>query len=174
MYDVIIAGGGLAGLALSIQLGKAGHRVALFEKERYPYHKVCGEYISLESWNFLQELGLPDRYWAYTGNSMAGGVAKQLGVSLWPAKATREGTTYLTSEDFLTRPQTSVLLTSATGPEVKLDAKLDSPVWRFVPARREGRVMLVERNVWGFGGPMSALKLSHAMTEALLLLPAAR
>ncbi|MBN3767779.1 iron-siderophore ABC transporter substrate-binding protein [Burkholderia sp. Ac-20365] len=122
----------------------------------------------------LQELGLPDRYWAYTGNSMAGGVAKQLGVTLWPSKATREGTTYLTSEDFLTRPQTSVLLTSATGPEVKLEAKLDSPVWRFVPARREGRVTLVERNVWGFGGPMSALRLSHAMTEGLLSLPAAR
>jgi menaquinone-9 beta-reductase len=63
MYDVIIAGGGLAGLALSIQLGKAGYRVALFEKERYPYHKVCGEYISLESWNFLQELGLPLSDW---------------------------------------------------------------------------------------------------------------
>lgn len=121
----------------------------------------------------LQELGLPDRYWAYTSNSMAGGVAKKLGVTLWPSKPTREGTTYLTSEDFLKRPQTSVLLTSATGPEVKLEAKLDSPVWRFVPARREGRVTLVERNVWGFGGPMSALKLSHAMTDALLLLPAA-
>jgi menaquinone-9 beta-reductase len=63
MYDVIIAGGGLAGLALSIQLAKAGYRVALFEKERYPYHKVCGEYISLESWNFLQELGLPLSDW---------------------------------------------------------------------------------------------------------------
>jgi flavin-dependent dehydrogenase len=63
MYDVIIAGGGLAGLALSIQLGKAGYRVALFEKEVYPYHKVCGEYISLESWNFLEELGLPLSDW---------------------------------------------------------------------------------------------------------------
>jgi flavin-dependent dehydrogenase len=63
MYDVIIAGGGMAGLALSIQLRKAGYRVALFEKERYPYHKVCGEYISLESWNFLQELGLPLSDW---------------------------------------------------------------------------------------------------------------
>jgi len=63
MYDVIIAGGGLAGLALSIQLVKAGYRVALFEKETYPYHKVCGEYISLESWNFLQELGLPLSDW---------------------------------------------------------------------------------------------------------------
>ena len=63
MYDVIIAGGGLAGLALSIQLGKSGYRVALFEKENYPYHKVCGEYISLESWNFLEELGLPLSDW---------------------------------------------------------------------------------------------------------------
>ena len=63
MYDVIIAGGGLAGLALAIQSAKAGYRVALFEKERYPFHKVCGEYISLESWNFLQELGLPLSDW---------------------------------------------------------------------------------------------------------------
>jgi flavin-dependent dehydrogenase len=62
-YDVIIAGGGLAGLALSIQLAKAGHTVALFEKETYPFHKVCGEYISLESWNFLEELGLPLSDW---------------------------------------------------------------------------------------------------------------
>src|SRR5579872_4135452 len=58
-YDIVIAGGGLAGLALSIQLAKAGWTVALFEKETYPFHKVCGEYISLESWNFLEELGLP-------------------------------------------------------------------------------------------------------------------
>ena len=62
-YDVIIAGGGLAGLALSIQVARAGYSVALFEKEAYPYHKVCGEYISLESWNFLEELGLPLSDW---------------------------------------------------------------------------------------------------------------
>lgn len=58
-YDVTIIGGGLAGLALSIQLSKLGHHVALFEKETYPFHKVCGEYISMESWNFLESLGLP-------------------------------------------------------------------------------------------------------------------
>ena len=58
-YDTCIIGGGLAGLALSIQLVKLGYEVALFEKEKYPFHKVCGEYISLESWNFLEELGLP-------------------------------------------------------------------------------------------------------------------
>jgi menaquinone-9 beta-reductase len=57
-YDVAIAGGGLAGLALSIQLGRQGYTVILFEKERYPFHKVCGEYISLESWDFLLDLGV--------------------------------------------------------------------------------------------------------------------
>jgi flavin-dependent dehydrogenase len=44
-------------------LAKAGYSVALFEKETYPFHKVCGEYISLESWNFLEELGLPLSDW---------------------------------------------------------------------------------------------------------------
>ena len=57
-FDTIIIGGGLAGLSLSIQLAKAGFSVALFEKEQYPFHKVCGEYISMESWNFIESLGL--------------------------------------------------------------------------------------------------------------------
>jgi menaquinone-9 beta-reductase len=33
--------------------------VLLLEKEAYPFHKVCGEYISLESWDFLERLGVP-------------------------------------------------------------------------------------------------------------------
>ena len=57
-YDLAIVGGGLAGLALSIQIARARHKVILFEKEQYPFHRVCGEYISLESWNFLQQLGV--------------------------------------------------------------------------------------------------------------------
>lgn len=58
-YDIAIVGGGLAGLALSIQSARAGYKTILFEKEKYPFHKVCGEYISMESWDFLQQLGLP-------------------------------------------------------------------------------------------------------------------
>ncbi len=57
-YDIAIVGGGLAGLCLSIQCAKAGYKTVLFEKEQYPFHKVCGEYISNESAPFLQRLGV--------------------------------------------------------------------------------------------------------------------
>ncbi|MGS0743048.1 ABC transporter substrate-binding protein [Glaciimonas sp. GG7] len=49
----------------------------------------------------LQELGLRDMYWAYTTNSMAGGIAQVLGVSLWPHWPTKEGTTFVSSESLL-------------------------------------------------------------------------
>ncbi len=35
--------------------------MVVLEKEYYPFHRVCGEYISLESWNFLESLGYPLR-----------------------------------------------------------------------------------------------------------------
>src|SRR5580698_2955118 len=55
-YDVAIIGGGIAGLALSIDLKKRGYTVAVVEKGNYPRHKVCGEYISMESYNYLQSI----------------------------------------------------------------------------------------------------------------------
>ena len=57
-YDCGIIGGGLAGLCLAIQLADKGVSVVLFEKNQYPFHKVCGEYISMESWDFIKSLGL--------------------------------------------------------------------------------------------------------------------
>ena len=57
-YDIAIVGGGLAGLCTAVQAANAGYKVIVFEKEEYPFHKVCGEYISLESWDFLERLGL--------------------------------------------------------------------------------------------------------------------
>jgi flavin-dependent dehydrogenase len=57
-YDVGIVGGGLAGLTLALQLSRKGHSVVLFEKESYPFHRVCGEYISMESAAFLKDCGI--------------------------------------------------------------------------------------------------------------------
>lgn len=62
-YDIAIVGGGLAGLTLAIQAVDAGYSVILFEKERYPFHKVCGEYISMESYDFLVRCGVPLATW---------------------------------------------------------------------------------------------------------------
>jgi menaquinone-9 beta-reductase len=53
-----IIGGGLAGLCLAIQCAKQGKQVMLFEKGNFPRHKVCGEYISVESYNFLKSCGV--------------------------------------------------------------------------------------------------------------------
>jgi menaquinone-9 beta-reductase len=59
IYSCAIIGGGLGGLCLAIQLAKRGVEAIVFEKNQYPQHKVCGEYISMESWDFLIGLGVP-------------------------------------------------------------------------------------------------------------------
>jgi flavin-dependent dehydrogenase len=59
IFDCAIIGGGLGGLCLAIQLADKNLRVILFEKNEYPFQRVCGEYISMESWDFLLSLGLP-------------------------------------------------------------------------------------------------------------------
>jgi menaquinone-9 beta-reductase len=57
-YDCAIVGGGLAGLSLANNLAMNGKSVVIFEKNAYPFHKVCGEYISMESWDYLTSLGM--------------------------------------------------------------------------------------------------------------------
>lgn len=58
MKKVTIIGGGLAGLVTSIQLARAKVPVVLFEKRKYPFHRVCGEYISNETVPFLRSINL--------------------------------------------------------------------------------------------------------------------
>ena len=56
--DVVIIGGGLAGLAGAVHLSKQGLQVILIEKTAYPRHKVCGEYISNEILPYLNWLDI--------------------------------------------------------------------------------------------------------------------
>lgn len=56
--DISIIGGGLAGLTCAILLQKNGYQVRLIEKKKYPFHRVCGEYISNEVLPFLKSLDI--------------------------------------------------------------------------------------------------------------------
>ncbi|MDX1363513.1 MAG: NAD(P)/FAD-dependent oxidoreductase [Arenibacter latericius] len=55
-YDVIIIGGGLAGLTAALHLRKYHYNIAVFESLEYPHHKVCGEYVSMEIIPYLESL----------------------------------------------------------------------------------------------------------------------
>lgn len=58
MRKIVIIGGGLAGLISAIQLIRAGIPCTVIEKKSYPFHRVCGEYISNEALPFLKASGL--------------------------------------------------------------------------------------------------------------------
>jgi len=56
--EVIILGGGLAGLTCALHLSQHNYNVLLIEKHKYPHHRVCGEYVSNEVLPYLQKLGI--------------------------------------------------------------------------------------------------------------------
>jgi len=56
--QIAIIGGGLAGLSAAIDLSQKGYQVVLFEKNDYPKHKVCGEFISNEVLPYFRTLAI--------------------------------------------------------------------------------------------------------------------
>lgn len=58
MNRIVIVGGGLAGLISANYLARVGVDVTVVEKKKYPFHRVCGEYISNETIPFLKSLDL--------------------------------------------------------------------------------------------------------------------
>jgi flavin-dependent dehydrogenase len=60
MVDVLIAGGGIAGCALAILLGRDGLTVELFERARFPREKPCGEGLMPAGVAVLEQLGLAE------------------------------------------------------------------------------------------------------------------
>lgn len=55
---ILIAGGGLAGLTAAIHLRLRGFEVTVVEKNTYPHHKMCGEYLSNEVASYLLQLDI--------------------------------------------------------------------------------------------------------------------
>lgn len=58
--SVLIAGAGPAGASLAARLARGGHEVTLVEKETFPRHKLCGEFISPECIKHFRDLGVGD------------------------------------------------------------------------------------------------------------------
>ena len=57
-YDVIVAGGGLAGCTAAAVLARLGASVLVLEKDRFPRDKLCGEFLSTEVSELCDRLGI--------------------------------------------------------------------------------------------------------------------
>ena len=66
--SVAIVGGGPAGSSLAIRLALAGFRVTLLERDSFPRHKLCGEFISPECFEHFDMLGVADRMFTRGGD----------------------------------------------------------------------------------------------------------
>jgi flavin-dependent dehydrogenase len=56
MYDLVVIGGGPGGSSAAIAAARNGARVLLLERGRFPRQKVCGEFVSAESLELLDNL----------------------------------------------------------------------------------------------------------------------
>jgi len=56
-FDVVIIGGGIAGNVAAVHLARAGWNVMLIEKKSYPFHRLCGEFLSPEMQRGLADVG---------------------------------------------------------------------------------------------------------------------
>lgn len=61
MFDVAIVGGGPAGSSCAAFCAAAGLRTAIFEREKFPREKVCGDCINPSCWPILRRLGVAER-----------------------------------------------------------------------------------------------------------------
>jgi geranylgeranyl reductase family protein len=59
-YDVLVVGAGPAGAIAALVLARAGARVALLDKARFPRDKACGDFIGPRGLQVLADLGLPE------------------------------------------------------------------------------------------------------------------
>ena len=75
-HDVIVVGGGPAGSATAFALARAGVRVLLLDRARFPRAKACAEYLSPQASRLLHDMGALDAVEAAGAAHLAGMVVR--------------------------------------------------------------------------------------------------
>lgn len=68
---ILIAGAGPSGASLAIRLAQKDFDVTLIEREKFPRHKLCGEFISPESFAHFEELNVLNEMFAIGGDRIS-------------------------------------------------------------------------------------------------------
>lgn len=82
---ILIVGGGVSGASLAIRLAKRGFDVTVVERDKFPRHKLCGEFVSPECFRHFEDLDVSETMNAIGGDSIYetrfySGNGKSLGV----------------------------------------------------------------------------------------------
>ncbi|WP_433942843.1 NAD(P)/FAD-dependent oxidoreductase [Paenibacillus sp. SN-8-1] len=56
--DAIVIGAGIAGSSCALELARQGHKTVLLDRQTFPRHKTCGEFMSPETREMLDYLGV--------------------------------------------------------------------------------------------------------------------
>lgn len=72
-WDAVVVGAGPAGSAAATVLAGLGRRVLVLEKDVFPRHKVCGEFLSADALPSLERLGVRASVERATEERMTGG-----------------------------------------------------------------------------------------------------
>src|ERR1700755_1625057 len=67
---ILIVGAGVAGSSLAVRLAQKSFAVTLAEKDKFPRHKLCGEFVSPEALLHFQKLGVLDDMMAVGGDQI--------------------------------------------------------------------------------------------------------
>ncbi len=67
---ILIVGGGVSGASLAIRLARNGFNVTVVERDKFPRHKLCGEFVSPECLRHFEDLGVSETMNAIGGDSI--------------------------------------------------------------------------------------------------------
>jgi geranylgeranyl reductase family protein len=92
-YDVIVLGGGPSGSSTAAFLSKAGKKVLLLDRAKFPRDKTCGDGISGRSVAVLREMGVLDDFKKAEHMDMYGVTFSSPNGTVAPISSKREGNT---------------------------------------------------------------------------------